>query len=226
MDKQKLDVIKRFKATGVKRVALGISCGKDSVAALVILKRFGFEVCGYHYYTVEGIGFVERYLNYLSKKFDTPILQLRHPDGFDSMIDGEYRPMTNNPLISRVGFSDLETVVKKHYGVYWTTGGEKMIDSLDRRGMVNKCEGIDPKRGRFYPLAQWNNRDVMATLQHARIIMPPDYTMNYESWGGQLKGAWLYEIRKRFPDDYIKILAQYPYAEAAIVKYEMELKNG
>jgi phosphoadenosine phosphosulfate reductase len=223
MDAHKLEVVKRFKKDYGNKAILAFSCGKDSIAALLLLRKFGFELKAYFMYVVPDLGFQERYLQYIQRVFGLEIERIPHPMISTNAKEGAYRPINLDKSLD-LGFRDAEESLKGHFQIAWTTGGEKMIDSLQRRGMIHVNNGIDLKRGRFFPLAQWNNRDVFAICQTERVMMPPDYIMGKSSWGGLLNGTWLSEIKKRYPEDYRKILKHYPFAEAAIVKLEMETR--
>ena len=76
------------------------------------------------------------------------------------------------PIIS---FLDVYTYARSKSGVWWIAAGERIADSIVRRAMIKGDGGVvNPKRGRFFPLAHWSKSDVYAYIRHHRLKVAPE----------------------------------------------------
>lgn len=205
-------------------VVVGVSGGKDSVVTLDLCFKYFKKVEGYFLYFVEGLEFQERYLKYLERRYGIRFHRLPHWRLSAMYKDAIYRPHTMSAIsVSNIKIKDIEFKVSRLTGIDWFATGQKTLDSIDRNAMLKRCDGIDEKAKRIYPLAVWNNANVFNYLKLKKIPLPPDYGMfsfNKNASYGEMSGRCLIAIRERYPDDYEKILNVFPFAEAAVKKYE------
>lgn len=213
----------RVAADCTREVIVGFSCGKDSIAALDLCAERFDRIEAYFMYLVPGLGFQERYLAYIERRYGITILRVPH-FGLAQMLRGaSYRPHGD---LSSLGTHacpvlkplDVWEYVRAHFGIDWIATGEKLIDSIERRASLPK-NGVHIERRICYPVLDWTNKHVWSYVRQRKIQLPPDYRLFGRSFG-RLFPKELIGIRDNFPDDYEKILARFPWAEAQVKRYE------
>lgn len=205
-------------------VVVGVSGGKDSVVVLDLCFKYFKKVEGYFLYFVEGLGFQERYLKYLERRYNITFHRLPHWRLSAMYKKAIYRPHTISTIsVADIKIKDIEFEVQRLTGIDWFATGQKSLDSIDRNAMLKRCNGIDEKAKRVYPLMCWNNASVFNYLKLKKIPLPPDYSMfsfNKNASYGEMSGRCLKTVKELYPEDYEKILDMFPFAEAAVKKYE------
>ena len=218
MDKH-LGLLDRLSDVSGRRVLVGVSGGKDSITVLDLLSQRGFTIFAYALYSCPDIGFWERQIDALERRYAISIPRFPHPDLCAYIQAGHYRQAL--PGFPTLKHSELLDTMRSHHGdlSLWVANGEKMSDALQRRGMISKVGGLDEKRRVAYPLAHWNDREVFAYLKHRRVPLPPDYSSGLGgSWGGRLTPEWLAWIHQTYPADFRQLERFYPHIRAALLK--------
>lgn len=199
------------------RVIIFLSGGKDSIATLALLKELDFQIFAAKYGSLP-MEFQERYMRYLERRYKFETHYYPHPDVARGLKLGRY---TLPQDVAELDFTLLEHVTREDSGFDWIVGGEKMVDSLHRRGMIHKCKGIDLNRRRAFPLADWNDRDTFSYMKRRRLMIPPDYRLFGSSFQGTTRPANLQKIRDEYPADFQTIRAVFPLADAGAIKQDM-----
>lgn len=217
------DVLKNSK-TVTDSVIVGFSGGKDSIVVLDLCVKHFKKVEAYFLYIVKGLGFQERYLNYIERKYKILFHRLPHFVLSDIFKHSAYRPNTNiTTNCSKIKITDIENEMRSRVNIDWFATGQKACDSIDRNAMIRRCNGIDHKARRIYPIAYFNNAAVFNYLKANKIPLPPDYGLfsgsKNQSFGG-LYGQDLKAIKDKYPEDYEKILEVFPFVEASVKRYE------
>lgn len=198
------------------RVAVGVS-GKDSLAVIRLLLDHGFEVLPYHLYFRPDLRCRERTLRWVESVTGHRVLLWPHPDLALAVRNGLYRhPIRLFPSYS---FSDLYDALRVELGVEWIATGEKMVDSLQRRGMMHRHrpDYLDRERRVAWPIADWNHRQVYAFLRRRRVPLPPEYAALGHGWGGHpLERDGVRWLAREYPDDLRRYRLYFPAIEAAI----------
>lgn len=144
-------------------VLVGFSGGKDSVVTLDLCMKYFKNVVPYFMYLVKGLEFQEKTIRYYENKYDVEMLRVPHFMLSDFLRYGSFRmPDLDVPIIKTV---DLYNYMRNETGVYWICAGERISDSIVRRAMIKNSGTIDSKRGRIYPVAQWNKSNIMSYLK-------------------------------------------------------------
>lgn len=201
-------------------VLVGVSGGKDSIAVLDLCSRTFPRVRGYFMYLVRGLGFQERYLEFIERRYRIEIDRIPH-FGLSRMLkESAFRPHTKTGTsCPKLEMADVRRGVRAGSGIEWVVTGEKMQDSTQRRFWLKPLGGINEKSKLAYPLWDWTEKRVFAYLKMQGIPLPPDYRMFGRSFGS-LRYAQLNAVRQRFPEDFRRILEVFPYAQAIIKRAE------
>ena len=195
-------------------VLVGISGGKDSVVCLDLCCRFAHSVIGYFLYCFPQLSFQQDYLTYLSRRYRVIIEQYPHPARSFRLHHGLYRKEAL-PEIPKIGFKDIWETLKAHHPGRYFVVGEKKNDSLARRGKLSRWGNFQKERGWLFPLADWTNRDVLLYMRQRGLPLPPDYgRLGLRTSFGGLEGLELSKLEKEYPDDYAKIIAEFPFVKA------------
>jgi len=208
----------------VRRVLVGVSGGKDSIAALDLCHRHFGEVRAFFMYLVPGLSFQETYLGYIERLYDLQILRIPHW-GLSHVIrhSGLRHPTRQSVKCPSLKTRDIDHYLRQQTGIQWIATGEKAIDSLERNAQIRRCNGINVQRRRFFPLAYWNHAAVYNYLKIRQIALPPDYKIKQHDRSiGSLWARDLIPIRDHYPDDYAKIVSMFPLAEAQVKRYEFQ----
>lgn len=198
-------------------VLVGFSGGKDSIVTIDLCFKHFKNVKAFFMYMVEGLSFQESLLQWYEKRYDTEIIRVPHFENSNDMRFGVFRNMDFDvPVIT---ITDVYNYVRQQTGIHWIAAGERIDDSLIRRAMIKNSSSIDKKRGRFYPVAYWSKKDIMEYIKFHKLKLGEDSKRFGFSFRG-LDGQQLIFIKNFYPDDYKKILRVYPFAEAAVKRFE------
>lgn len=198
-------------------VLVSFSGGKDSVVTLDLCYKYFDTVKAFFMYLVPGLEFQESMLRRYEKKYGLEIMRIPHFELSNLLKYGSFTLPDDEMQI--VDISDIYEYVREKTGVHWIAAGERINDSIIRRAMIKKSGSIDSKRGRFYPLAYWSKKDVVDYIKFKRLYLSPEQKKLGFSFRS-LAGNELAVIKKEYPNDYEKILKMFPFAGAAVERYE------
>lgn len=213
---QLYDPIKTM-STITDSVLVGFSGGKDSAACLDLCFKYFKNVQPYFMYLVPDLEFQERTIKYYEKRYKKDILRVPHFMISDWLRYGTFRmPDLEVPMVKTV---ELYNYLREQTGIYWICAGERIADSIVRRAMIKESSSIDTKRGRFYPLAYWNVKQVRAYNKQRNLPLSLENKALKHSFRS-LESDEVKNIKKVFPEDYKKIKEMFPLVEVSIKKGE------
>jgi phosphoadenosine phosphosulfate reductase len=199
-------------------ILCGTSSGKDSLVNLDLCVKHFKRVEAYFYYLIPGLKFQERYLGYCERRWKIKIHRLPHPGFAYNMAASRLRLHTNiGRSCELLTFVELENEARRLSGIGWIATGDRALESLQRRGMLSACEGLDTKRRRVFPLAWWNHAAVFNYLKRERIPLPSDYRARGGSFNG-LTPSNMDWIKREHPQDWKTICDYFPFAEAQLFR--------
>lgn len=230
------DVVRRLRYC-TSHIAVGFSCGKDAATCAHLCFKWFDRVCLFYKYVIPDLSFHQQYIAYWEsmveeqfpgKLFGGKILQFPHEALSLDLRAAHLRdPLSDARNVPALNVRDTEVHVFKQTGINWFAYGQKKSDSLERRAMLNKDEGIIVASHRGFPIADWGTRSVTQYLRNNGIPLSPEYGWKGEdgntfgaSFGGQLEGKELKLIRDNSPSDYEKIVKRFPAAEQELFRYE------
>lgn len=198
-------------------VLVGFSGGKESVVVMDLCFRYFKKVQPFFMYICPNLSFQERTIAWYEKKYQTEIIRIPHMDVSEFFRYGSFRPPDDTfPLVS---INDIYHYLRLQTDIWWIAAGERINDSIVRRAMIKKSGSIDTQRGRIYPVVMWKKREVIDYIKYHKLYLGEDS----RKLGFSFKSLWgkeLAMLKEHFPDDYEKVIRQYPFAEAGVRRFE------
>ncbi len=205
------------------RVAVSYSGGKDSAVVLDLCVRFFKHVEVFYMYIVPGLSFQEAMWKWVEQRYGLDVWMVPHFALSNFLRWGLYRiPDYSVPIITP---ADVYAHMRAVTGCYWIAGGETLRDSLMRRGMINNFGTVSLKRGRIFPLAHWKKSEIFDYIKRYRLKISPESSVLGYSFG-ELDPFSLYQIKRHYPNDYEIIRAWFPFADVAVLHYELFAQAG
>lgn len=205
---------------------LAFSCGKDSIAAWLELKKYFHTIIPAYRYLVPGLEFVEESLRYYEDYFETRIIRMPHVSLYRMLNEFVFQAPENLSTIERAGlasfaYEDIDRIIKEDLALdknLLCANGVRMCDSPMRRISIKAHGPINFKKNSFCAVYDWNKADVMGAIESAGVKLPVDYAL----WGRSFDGIdyrFMKPLREHFPEDYERILEFFP-----LVELEMKLE--
>lgn len=220
------DVIRRLRYA-TDEVAVGFSCGKDSCVVADLCLTWFNRVSLFYLYYLPDLSFHEAYLEHWKRRAGHKlalgeIIRLPHWALSHDLKMSAFRPFSvENSELPKLRLRDTEVEVARRTGIRFFAYGQKKADSLERRAMLNRCNGVMLESNRAFPLAEWSNRSVTQYMRDHAIPLSPEYEHFGCSYGGQLEGKYLVTLAKHYPADYARLLEKFPFADAERYRYEL-----
>lgn len=199
--------------------------GKDSIALLdMVAPKFKRVIC-YFMYLVKDLEHTQIYIDWATKKYpNVEVRQIPHLMRDVILKNGFFCDEDESIKIRKIG--EIEQSVMEECGVSFAFSGMKGVDGFMKRMRLKmwKPYYISPK-GMCYPLALWTNKEVLQYIQNRNLIKPMVYNPKPVSQGVGLDYDTLSFCKKYYPNDYAKILNEFPYAEVVLFEKENQCQN-
>lgn len=191
---------------------LFLSLGKDSLVLLdLIYPRFKKVVCVFMYF-VKDLEHINRWIGWVKAKYPAiEFVQVPHWNLTYILRSGLY--CVPNPKVKLLKLADVVKAMQLKYGIQYAFLGMKKADGMNRRLMLNGYQANDyENNGLVYPLAEWNQRDILAYMKQNGLPEPIRYSLKASSGVGFNLDCFLW-LEKNFPQDLEKIYRCFPMAE-------------
>lgn len=197
--------------------------GKDGIALLDMLSGVFDKVICYYMYLIPGLDHVQPYIKWAVNHYkNVEVRQIKHyqRDYFDSF--GFFKEPDASIKPRKIG--DIEQEVREESGVNFAFSGMKGVDGYMKRMRLKKFakSGYVTEKGMVYPLAIWTNKEVLQYIRTRNLISPFVYKEKDVSQGFGIDLETLLLMRNKYPNDYQRVLKEFPYAEKLIFDYERE----
>lgn len=228
-------IFKKLDDLGVKQVIVGYSGGKDSLTVLDLsVRHFGAEnVRTFFLYTLPNLECESSLIGLAKKRYGVDTIQLPSPEIYGLIREGYARPFSPTMQISMsrpYKWNDVEKIVRYKTGFRWLMYGHRQQDSLHRRGMLNRCQGLwetayssDKLIQRAYPLWQWSHKDVFTYLKTHKLPIPHMFDAGVINTSGLslLDAETLLYVQNHYPNDYKRLKAVFPALDVPIQRMEV-----
>ena len=192
---------------------VSFSGGKDSLVVAHLARQHFKKVVGFFFYFAPGLRCDAERLA-IADEWKIELLHYPAQNFIEALRKGVYgfRNQLKGTLPS-FGQKDIYALARMDTGLKLILTGMKRCDSLVRKRMLTKYTG----KNVFHPLMDWANFDVLAYLKLKGIPVPPS-PKGKRSWGTDLLYDSLLYLYENFPDDFQKICAWFPFAQAVIFR--------
>lgn len=209
-------------STMTDTVLVAFSGGKESIVVLDLCMRYFKNVHVVFQMMVRDLDYEENILQWYEKKYNIKIIRAYGEGAAAAYHYGIFRPTDLTfPIISETDFYNYYRVQTNSWFV---AGGERIADSLQRRAMIKHSGTIDAQRGRFYPVALWKKKEIYDYIKYHKLYLhraQRELGFSLTPFGGRsLK--WHLD---NHPEDYFKILKQFPLAGGYVIRKEVYGKD-
>lgn len=194
------------------------SLGKDSLVLLDLLyPKFDRIVCVFMYF-VKDLEHIDRWINWVKTRYPkVEFIQVPHWNLTYILRGGMY--CVPNPKIKLLKLADVIKAMQLKFGIYYTFLGMKKADGMNRRLILKGYEPTYENKGLCYPLADWNQRDILAYMKQKRLPEPVRYGNKASNGIGFNLDCFLW-LRENCPGDLQKIIKAFPMSERILFEYD------
>lgn len=210
--------------------------GKDSIVLLDILAQVFPKVICYFMYLIKDLDHIQPYIDWAEKHYPNCEVEVRQIEHYakDAYIKhGFFMEQADpNRKIRKVG--EIEQMVRDETGIMYAFNGMKGTDGFMKRMRLKTFRKRNEQgfpiteKGMVYPLDIWTDKEVLAYIRAKNLIRPFEYIHNkgQGSQGFAIILPILLMMRKDYPNDYRKMLAEFPFAEKLVFDYDNEQQNN
>jgi phosphoadenosine phosphosulfate reductase len=191
------------------------STGKDSIVTLDLCKKYikNIKVINLYYNECQ---YRKDFIKYYEDRYGIEIIRRPHPylarQYRENIYGCGYRDI---PLMT---LGEHDKYIKTEYNISYIAYGYKKTDSLSRRGMIYHGDGIDKRNKYLYPVADFNNKQIMKYIKDHKLKLAPEYKAGFRDMDNYFEKNCLLWLRTNYPDDFEIIKKQYPLIEAVFKK--------
>lgn len=239
--REALSILEDVKRTGATKILVGFSGGKDSFCTLdVCIRAFGIEnVVAFQFYYIKDLEVEMQPIRNAKKKYpQLQIIRLLHPNALNVIRRNTGRTKGSKNLSHLKGntynWKKAEAILRSRTGIQWIAYGQRMQDSLQRRGMLHKCQGLwhYSDKGspifKVFPIYRWRHTDTYTYLRNRKLPIP--YTGRgdlHKTSGLSLRSPRsLMNLKKNYPEDYKKLKFLFPHIERVIYRDQVRAAHG
>ncbi|MEY8314135.1 hypothetical protein [Adlercreutzia muris] len=206
-------------------VALGFSCGKDSIATWIAMREYGIEVVPVYFWLVPDLQFIDDELAYFEEVFETRIHRYPNPSFYrliNSCVDQppERLRVIEAAHLPTPDYPQTWDLITDELGLpreTWKADGVRAADSLNRRSSFVQHGVMKPHSRKVSPIADWLKQEVMDAIDGAGIKLPIDYEIFGRSFDG-IDCRFTEPMRKHLPDDYERLRQWFPLMETDLIR--------
>jgi len=218
-------LIDRVRELAGSTILLSFSRGKDSIAMWLYL-RDHFEIVPYYLDWIPSLSWVDESIAYYEAFFGQRIIRLPHPLFWQYLNSFFFQPPERVAVIRAINFptydlADVDTMLRAWLGLEtYTAVGMRGADGIMRRNLMKQQGVLGTKRRKyFYPIWDWDIKQVGRIILDSGVKLPADYEM----WGRTATDFtydYLSAVRDRYPDDYRRVLEWFPLADLELFRHE------
>jgi hypothetical protein len=214
-----------------KKVTLGFSTGKDSLACAVLLKKLNIEFIPFFFYHCPDLEFVERNIRMYEDLLQMEVVRMPHPMLYDYLRHQDFQPPEMIYYLEDCGlvhasFEDMVDIYLDSIGDernYYDIVGQRASESFNRRMVFKKQGFINHHTKKVSLIADWTTKEVIEFLHEENIPLTPDYKIWNRSFDG-LKYQFLFGVKEHYPKDWQTIKEYFPLIELELFRYTQNQK--
>lgn len=223
-----LDILRNVRSQTNEIILFSSLNGKDSILLTDMCCKVFDRVVSVYLYTVKDLSHIEAFKNtFLAKYKNITFIERPHFALYGYQKNG-WLGYKGHEKLKRRTLAQIAQDVKSETGIEWACFGFKRTDGLQRRLMMMALEkegtkGYNPKTKNVYPIESWKNGHVLAYIDKMRLPRPTVYDPKHQSQGvtpGDLN--FLLWCKRYCPEDYQKVINEYPEAATIIFEHEYQ----
>jgi 3'-phosphoadenosine 5'-phosphosulfate sulfotransferase (PAPS reductase)/FAD synthetase len=182
------------------------STGKDSIVMSdLLIKGYSGRKEFVFLYFVQGLEIKQRIIDYYEKRWNIKIHQQPHFITM-SMKTGKKYTM-----------GKVEHGLRARYDISYIAQGVRRCEGMARRGMLAHLPyGIDEKYKKLYPIADFTDKQIYSYIKLNKLVLPMEYNQNHVHDFSVPDVNGLIFLKNNYPDDYKKVIAEFPHLEAMV----------
>lgn len=218
-----------------ERLFMSFSTGADSIAMFLrLLESDQWDMAGgvyYYMYYIPGISWIDEYIDYFQLKFGVKIVQVPSPILLNDLCAYNFQPPGRVMGIKSLEGTDksivyikrdtIEDTIKVYFDIdsCYCAVGVKSGDSAMRRLAMRKTQGVRHDVKKWYPIWDYENRDVVNIIKRHGCKVPYDYELfgitfeNIDYRFGKV-------MRDRCPKNWDLVKEWLPFADMGIDRVE------
>lgn len=198
-------------------VALGFSCGKDSIATWLAMREYGIEVVPVYFWLVPNLRFIDEELEYFEGVFGQRIYRYPNPSFYRLINAAVDQPPERLRVIeaAKLPTPDYEQtwqLIFDELGLAkdtWKADGVRAADSIVRRSSFTQHGVMKKNSHKVSPIADWLKGEVMDAIEGAGIELPIDYEIFGRSFDG-IDRRFTEPMKEHLPEDYERLREWFP----------------
>lgn len=206
-------------------VALGFSCGKDSIATWIALREYGIEVVPVYFWIVPDLKFVDDEIRYFEDVFETKIHRYPNPSFYRLINNYVDQPPERLRVIEAANlptpdYKQTWELIFDELGLKkdtWKADGVRAADSLNRRSSFVQHGVMKQHSRKVSPIADWLKAEVMGAIDSAGIKLPIDYEIFGRSFDG-IDYRFTEPMRRHLPDDFERLCEWFPFLVTDMIR--------
>lgn len=208
-------------------VFLGFSRGKDSLCAYLNLRRYfkKSNIIPFHCASYPCLKHVKDTLDYYEQALETRILRLvgeELPMALPRLMYQTADDLEELEELQTPNFSKLDILEYLRYEFNlpkaWCAFGIAASDSIDRRIYCNKVQGKNASNMTFYPCWDWPHGEIIKAVRESGVRLSGEYRWTGRTLGGVPSASCNRVYKAHYPEDWNRIQAMYPLAEAKTLR--------
>lgn len=218
---QTMNIIRSIRKETDTAVLFYSAGGKDGIALLDMLSGIFNKVICYYMYLIPDLDHIQPYIKWAKDHYkNVEVRQIKHyqRDYFDSF--GFFKEPNQSIKPRKIG--DVEQEVRDETGIKYAFSGMKGVDGyMKRMRLKGFCKsGYITEKGMVYPLAIWTNKEALQYIRTKNLIQPFVYKEKDVSQGFSIDLDMMILMKSKYPNDYQRIIKEFPYSEKLIFDYE------
>lgn len=218
---QTMNIIRSIRKETDTAVLFYSAGGKDGIALLDMLSGIFNKVICYYMYLIPDLDHIQPYIKWAKDHYkNVEVRQIKHyqRDYFDSF--GFFKEPNQSIKPRKIG--DVEQEVRDETGIKYAFSGMKGVDGyMKRMRLKGFCKsGYITEKGMVYPLAIWTNKEALQYIRTKNLIQPFVYKEKDVSQGLSIDLDMMILMKSKYPNDYQRIIKEFPYSEKLIFDYE------
>jgi sulfate adenylyltransferase subunit 2 len=202
-----LDTVKQISDTLKNEpIIIMFSTGKDSIVmADLLMKGYSGKKEFVFLYFVPGLEIKQRLIEHYEKRWKIKIHQQPHFVSLSMKTGKKYR------------MGDIERGLRTKYNISYIAQGVRKCEGMARRGMLAHLpHGIDEKYKKLYPIADFADKHIYSYIKLNKLVLPIEYNQDHVHDFSVPDVDGLVYLKNNFPNDYKKVIAEFPQLEARI----------